>query len=160
MTSRVIKTGAQRDAFIALLKSYTLPCTVNLTKGQKRSIEQNRLQWLWLNEAAEQLGEYSVEQYRAYCKLHFAVPILRGEDADFRREYDRKIRSRYTYEEKLEMMIGPKIEIPVTRLMKTGQKKRYLDDVWNHFTNLGVVLSDPEDEYGESDADNAHSTAA
>jgi len=146
MTSRVIKTGADRDDFIALLNTYKLPCTVNLTKGQNRSIEQNRLQWLWLNEAAEQLGEYSVEDYRAYCKLHFGVPILRGEDADFRREYDRKIRKRYTYEEKLQMMIGPKIEIPVTRLMKTGQKKRYLDDVYIYFTTLGVKLTEPEEQ--------------
>ena len=160
MTSRVIKTVADRDAFIALLNSYKLPCSVTITKGKRRSIEQNRLQWLWLNEAAEQLGEYSVEEYRAFCKLHFGIPILRSEDADFRREYNLKIMGRYTYEEKLQMMIGPKIEIPVTRLMTTGQKKRYLDEIWHHFTNLGVVLTDPENEYGESNAANAHSTTA
>ncbi|KKK67187.1 hypothetical protein LCGC14_2956550, partial [marine sediment metagenome] len=65
MTSRVIKTGADRDDFIALLSSYKLPCTVNLTKGERRSVEQNKLQWLWMNEAAEQLGEYTASEYQA-----------------------------------------------------------------------------------------------
>ena len=36
------------------------------------------------------------------------------------------------------------IDLPVTRIMKTGQKKRYLDDVYDHFTGLGVRLTDPE----------------
>lgn len=143
MTSRVIKTGADRDNFIDLLKSYKLPCTVNLTKGRNRTLEQNKLQFLWLNEAAEQLGEYSVEDYRAYCKLHFAVPIMRGEDEKFREVYDRLIRPR-SYEEKLELMRAP-MDLPVTRIMKTGQLKRYLDDVYHHFASLGVVLTEPSD---------------
>lgn len=146
MTTRVLKTGADRDDFIALLKSYKLPCTVNLVKGQKRSIEQNRLQRLWLREAFEQLGETrSVEEYRGYCKLHFGVPIMRGEDDHFRKEYDRFIRP-LSYEDKLSIMQIP-LDLPVTRIMKTGQKKRYLDDVYDHFTGLGVKLTNPEDRY-------------
>ena len=132
MPSRIIKTAAVRDTFIALLNSYNLPCSVTITKGKRRSLEQNRLQWLWLNEAAEQLGEYSVEEYRAYCKLHFGVPILRSEDADFRREYNLKILGRYTYEEKLQMMIGPKSEIPVTRLKTTSPTKSTLAKIRIH----------------------------
>ena len=143
MTSRVIKTGADRDDFITLLNSYKLPCTVNLTKGQRRSVEQNRLQRMWLQEATEQLGEYRLEEYRAYCKLHFGVPIMRGENDDFREVYDRLIRPR-SYEEKLELMATP-IDLPVTRLMKTGQKKRYLDDVHAHFTAQGVQLTEPNE---------------
>ena len=143
MTSRIISTGAERDSFIDLLKSYKLPCTVNLTKGKQRSVQQNRLQRLWLAEAMDQLEETrSVEQLRAYCKLHFGVPIMRGENDEFRDVYDRLIRPR-SYEEKLELMAVP-IDLPVTRIMKTGQKKRYLDDVYDHFTGLGVRLTDPE----------------
>ena len=142
MTSRVITSGADRDSFIALLKSYKLPCTVNLTKGKRRSVEQNRLQRLWLQEAAEQLGEYTPEEYRAYCKLHFGVPILRGEEEDFRKKYDEMFRDRFDYPEKLKLMADP-WDFPVTRLMSTGQKKRYLDDMADHFTGLGVQLTEP-----------------
>ncbi len=142
MTSRVIATTTDRDDFVTLLKSYKLPCTVNLTKGKRRSVEQNRLQRMWLQEATEQLGEYRLEGYRAYCKLHFGVPILRGENDEFRAAYDQVIRP-HSYEDKLMMMSIP-LDFPVTRLMSTGQKKRYLDDIADHFTGLGVRLTDPE----------------
>lgn len=142
MTTRILRTGADRDLAIALLQSYKLPCTVNITKGQNRSIEQNKLQRLWLKEASEQLGDHTPEELRAYCKLHLGVPILRGEDEDFCEAYDRIIRP-HSYEDKLTMMALP-LDFPVTRLMKTGQKCRYLDDVWDHFTGLGVVLTEPK----------------
>lgn len=142
LTTRILKTGADRDQFIELLKSYKLPCTVNLTKGQKRSIEQNRLQRLWLREAAEQLADDSIEGYRGFCKLHFGVPILRGENEDFRKIYDQIIRP-LSYEDKLKLMQIP-LDLPVTRIMATGQKKRYLDDVYEHFTGRGVLLTEPE----------------
>ncbi len=142
MTSRVIATGADRDDFVTLLKSYKLPCTVNLTKGKNRSVEQNRLQWLWMSEAAEQLGEYTADEYQAICKLELGVPILRGEDDDFRELYDELIKP-LPYEAKLKMM-GHKFNFGVTSKMKTGQKKRYLDDVYVYFTGLGVRLTDPE----------------
>lgn len=142
MTTRVLQSAADRDLAIDWLKSFKLPCTVNITKGKNRTNEQNKLQRLWLREAAEQLGEDTPEGYRAYCKLHFGVPILRGENEEFREAYDRIIRP-HSYEDKLTMMALP-LDFPVTRLMKTGQKKRYLDDVWIHFTNLGVKLTEPK----------------
>src|SRR5690606_26105095 len=100
MTSRIVTTGADRDLVIELIKSYKLPFTVQITKGKNRSIEQNKLQRLWLNEAAEQLGDDTAEGYRAYCKLHFGVPILRGENEEFREAYDKIIRP-HSYEDKL-----------------------------------------------------------
>ena len=143
MTTRVMRLEDDRTSFKTLVDSYKLPCTGTVVKGEHRSVEQNKLQRLWLNEAEEQLGEYTAEEYRAYCKLHFGVPILRAEDEHFCEEYDDKIKDRYTYEEKLEMMIGPKIELPVTRLMTTRQKTTYLDAMHHHFTTLGVKLTDP-----------------
>jgi hypothetical protein len=38
------------------------------------------------------------------------------------------------------------LDYAVTRLMKTGQKKRYLDDVWMHFTGLGFKLTKPKND--------------
>ena len=144
----VVNSASDRDRVIELLKNRKPPYMVSIKNGKHRSIEQNRLQRLWINEAAEQLGEYTAEQYRAYCKLCLGVPILRNEDDDFRKAYDKHIRP-HSYEDKLEMMAIP-LDFPVTRLMKMGQKKRYLDDVFHHFSGLGVLLTEPDGGFESS----------
>lgn len=123
--------------------------TVSITKGKVKfkSYKQDKLENLWHREAAAHLRDETPEQKRGYCKLHFGVPILRGEEEDFRKAYDRVIRP-LAYEQKLQAMMVP-LDFPVTRLMKSGQKKRYLDDVWTHYTGLGVPLTDPDS--GDSD---------
>lgn len=150
MVTRVLKSAADRDDFVKLLSGYKLPCTVNLTKGKDRSVEQNRLQRLWLREAVEQLQDETIEEKRAYCKLHFGVPILRNESDEFRKAYDRVIRP-HSYEDKLMMMALP-LDFPVTRLMTQGQKTRYLNDMWIHFTGLGVKLTEPDPEHWRKEA--------
>jgi len=120
------------------------PFKVSISKGSKRSIEQNRLMWMWMKEASEQLKEYTATEYQAYCKLHFGVPILRGEEADFKEAYDDVLKP-LTYEQKLKAM-SPPLDFPVTRLMKTGQLTRFLDDVYAHFKNLNVWLTEPDNE--------------
>lgn len=106
----------------------------------KRSIDQNRLQRKWLLEAEAQ-GDHTAEEYRGFCKLHFAVPILRWELPEFKEKYDRLIKDR-PYEEKLELMQEP-LDFPCTRLMTKEQKGRYLDAIYQHFTSLGMRLTDP-----------------
>lgn len=145
MPSTVVTTAAHRDQVIALLKGRKMPYSVTIKDGRNRSLQQNRLQRMWLNEAAEQLKDDTAEAYRAYCKLRFGVPILRGENEEFREAYDRIIKP-HSYEDKLEMMAEP-LDFPVTRLMKMGQKKRYLDDVYHHFTGLGVLLTEPPEKW-------------
>lgn len=144
MTSRVIQSAADRDSFITLLKTKKPPYTVSVVDGRKRSVEQNKLQRLWLNEAAEQLGEYTAEEYRAYCKAWFGIPILRAENEDFRKAYDKTIRH-LSYEQKLIAMAEP-LDFPITRLMTMGQKKRYLDDMYHYFISQGVVLTEPQEK--------------
>lgn len=144
----LVKSAADRDRVIAILKERKPPYLVSIKNGKHRSIEQNKLQRLWINEAAEQLGEYTPEEYRAYCKLHYGVPILRNEDDDFREAYDKHIRP-HSYEDKLAMMAIP-LDFPVTRLMKMGQKKRYLDDIYQHFFGLGVLLTEPDGGFESS----------
>lgn len=143
MTTRVLMNVGDREQFVKLLESYKLPCTVTLKKGKDRSIEQNKLQRLWMNEIAEQLGDDTAEGYRAYCKLHLGVPILRAESEEFCAAYDKYIRP-LPYETKLAYMAVP-LDFPVTRLMTTRQCKQYLDDVWTEFTGRGVRLTDPEE---------------
>ena len=115
---------------------------MSITKGKHRSPAQNRLQRQWINEITEQLGEYSAEDYRAFCKLHFGVPILRAESDEFCESYDRLIRP-MSYEDKLGIMRLP-LDFPVTRLMTTKQKTQYLDEIYRHFTEHGVLLTRPE----------------
>jgi hypothetical protein len=142
-TTRVLREPADRETFVRFLEGYKLPCTVTVTKGAKRSVEQNRLQRLWMNEVSEQLGDQTPEEIRAYCKLTIGVPILRAENEEFREAYDRLIRDRLTYEEKLQAMAEP-LDFPVTRIMTTHQKARYLDEVYRHWAGKGVVLTDPD----------------
>ena len=115
---------------------------MSVVKGNKRSVEQNRLQRLWCVEISDQLGDRTPEEVRGYCKLAIGVPILRAESETFREQYDRVIKP-LPYEQKLAVMMEP-LDLPVTRYMTTKQKAQYLDAVFKHFTEQGVVLTQPE----------------
>lgn len=122
------------------LERRAMPCTVEIIKGLPRSTEQNRLQRLWMREAEEQ-GDMTAEEYRGFCKLHFGVPIMRQQSEVFAEKYDRIIKP-LSYEQKLELMMVP-LDFPVTRLMTSKMKRRYLDRVYEHFTGLGFRMTDP-----------------
>ena len=144
MTTRIIRTDEDLAGLANLLRERKRPFTVQVTAGLNRTVEQNKLQRLWMKEAAEQLDSgYTEENLRGFCKLHFGVPILRRDSEEFRAGYDRIIRP-HSYEDKLLMMQEP-FDFGVTRLMKTGQKHEYLNAVCEHFCSLGVVLTQPED---------------
>lgn len=142
MTTRVIKSEADRQLLLRLLKEQKVPFTVDITKGKRRTVEQNKLQRLLLNEIAEQLGDQTPEEIRAYCKLTIGVPLLRAENEIFRERYDAVVKP-MSYEQKLAIMMEP-LDMPVTRLMSTEQKRRYIDGIYQHFCQKGVVLTVPE----------------
>lgn len=110
--------------------------------SKHRTIEQNKLQHKWHMEAALQLKDEPAEDKRAYCKLHFGVPILRAESDEFRVQYDAIIRP-LPYEQKLALMKAP-IDFPVTRLMSVEQNSRFLEEVRLHYMSQGVMLTIPE----------------
>ena len=141
MSSRVITSETDRKNLLLWLGQVDLPCTVSVVKGKKRSVDQNRLQRLLLNEISEQSG-HTKEEVRAYCKLAIGVPILKDEDDYFREKYDRLIQP-HTAQERLEMMALP-LDFPVTRLMTTKQMTAYIDEIYRHFTSKGMVLTVPE----------------
>lgn len=141
MTSRIIQSEYDRALLIKLIEEQKLPFSISVTKGKNRSIDQNRLQRLWCNEIAEQLGDQTPEQVRGLCKLEIGVPIMRAENEAFAEKYDRLIKPR-PYEEKLELMMEP-MDFPVTRIMTTNQKWRYLDGIEQKFTQQGLVLTKP-----------------
>jgi len=142
MTSRIITTEHDREMLFSFLKENSLPFTVTITKGRKRSVEQNALQRKWTQEIAEQLGDQKPEEIRAYNKLTIGVPILREENDGFREKYDKIIKP-LPYEYKMNMMAEP-LDFPVTRLMTMKQKKRYLDELVRHWSEKGILLTMPE----------------
>lgn len=110
---------------------------VQIEEIVERSLEQNQLQFVWYRQAARVLKELTAEQHRAYCKLHFGVPVLR-QDETFRASYDGVLRP-LQYEQKLRLMEAP-LDFPITSLMNQDQMNEYMDAVYAHFTGLGVEL--------------------
>jgi hypothetical protein len=144
MASRQIINEYEREMLIARIKQHKLPFTVDITPGRHRSVEQNKLQRLWMKEIADELGD-TPEHWRGYCKLTIGVPILRQENDDFRAKYDAAVRP-LPYLQKLAIMSEP-LDLPVTRLMTTVQKTAYLDRVFRHFSEQGVVLTIPPEKF-------------
>lgn len=142
-TNRTIETEDQRRMLTKFIEGKKLPFTSTLTDGKHRSTDQNQLQRLWVNEIADQLGDRTAEDVRGYCKLHFGIPILRNENDAFRAEYDLVVRP-LPYEAKLKLMMVP-FDFGVTRIMTTKQKTAYLDAIHRHFSEEGVILTNPEE---------------
>lgn len=139
---RSIETERDRELLLTYIGKQALPFTVLVEKGRKRSLDQNRLSRLWYNEIAQQLGDRSAEDVRAFCKLHFAVAIRKAEDVEWAEAYDKAIRP-LPYELKLKMMAEP-IDFPVTRGLKVKGMTAYLDSIQKWAAENGVRLTDPE----------------
>ena len=142
MSTWPVRNEQDRETLIKVIRNRTkFPFTASLKMGAPRSAEQNRLQRKWMLEAQDQ-GDMTAEEYRGYCKLHFGIPILRAEDENFQEKYDRIIRP-FDYETKLELMMVP-FDFPVTRIMTTKQKTKYLDEVFQFFVSQGFSVTVPE----------------
>lgn len=112
--------------------------------GQARSGQQNKHTHVWYEQVAQELRENTAGEVKGFCKLHFGVPILRAEDADFREAYDKKILSNFTYEQKL--IIMEDCNFPVTSRMSKDQLHRYEKKMQDHYRPLGVELKYIEKE--------------
>ena len=143
MSSHTIENVLDLKRLIALLSNRELPMTVNIKKGKDRTIQQNKLQRMWMLEAEAQ-GDHTAEEYRAYCKLHIGVPILRSQDDDFKAAYDAVIRP-LSYEKKIKAMMIP-LDFSVSGLMTTKQFSEYSKGIYEHFTGKGIKLTDPDNE--------------
>lgn len=142
MAQRIIRTDDDLELLITYLRGQKLPLAVSVERYSHRTVQQNKLQRLWIKEIAEQLPDNSAEYWRGYCKLHFGVPIMRAENEEFQQTYDEIIRP-LPYEAKIRLMMVP-IDLPVTRIMNLRQKQQYLDDMMAHFLEQGVALTEPE----------------
>lgn len=141
--NRIIEDEQARKMLVKFIEGRPLPFTATITDGKHRTNPQNRLQRQWMVEIAAQLGDRTPEEVRGECKLTFGVPILRAENDAFRAEYDKVIKP-LPYEFKLKLMMEP-FDFGVTRIMTTRQKTAYLDAVHQHYSEMGLVLTNPED---------------
>lgn len=143
---RMILHGSEdKKNLLNMLQNVDLeyPIDVLIKKASKsRSLAQNRTQWQWFRDAEAQ-GDQKSWEYRAYCKLHFGVPILRRDSPEYREKYDRIIRP-MPYEQKLELMVEP-FDFPVTSAMNIAQHGAFLDEVKRHLEGLGFKLTDPQE---------------
>lgn len=139
---RLIEDERSRKLLIRYIEEQPFPFVVTLAKGRKRSVEQNKLQRLWMNEISQQLGDQTPEEVRGYCKLTIGVPILRAENAAFCERYDAVVKP-LSYEQKLAIMMEP-LDMPITRFMTSKQKTQYLDGVFKFFSEKGLVLTQPD----------------
>ena len=85
--------------------------------------EKAKEQRKWVRELEEQ-GDMRAEEYRAYSKAYFGVPILLAENDAFAEQYTAIVKP-LPYDQKLEIMRQP-IDLPITRIMTAKQKKQYL----------------------------------
>lgn len=113
--------------------------------GKDRTLDQNALWFALYQRIAEMTEVGDVEDARRYCKLHYGVPIMRRDDADFRDGWN-KIFLHLNYEEKLELMgpcaiFGPD-GFPVTRLFNRQQGIEYTNRIVDEFRARGLVFSD------------------
>lgn len=143
MPSRIIRTTEDFDKLVELLTGLKLPLTISWVKGADRSDEQNRTMWMWANEVAEQLQDREAADVQAEWKLTIGIPILRGDDADFRESYDKTVKG-LSYEDKIKIMRD--LDFPVTRLMKVRQMCRFMNEVQRRCIEAGLALTEPPED--------------
>lgn len=114
---------------------------IKIKHGRHRGIPINQLSHVWYEQVSRELREGTAIQVKAFCKLHFGVPIMRAEDDDFREAYDARIKNNFTYEQKLIVMES----FPVTSLMTNPQTKQYLESMQAHYAGR-VLLEFPKDD--------------
>ena len=136
---RVLERQSDLELWIKFLRGRKLPQTVSAEDGRDRSLEQNRTQFLWAREAADQRGDMTTDDVRCEWKLIYGVPILRAENDDFRAIYDEAIKP-LPYPLKLKAMRF----IPVTSEMTVKQMVAYLDTIQRECAEQGIRLTDPE----------------
>ena len=145
MTERPIKNAEDVTMLMAFLGQFPFPYRVTITKGADRSGQQNKLAFKWYKEIAEQMGDRTSSEVRAHCKFYHGVKMLVTENDEFREQWSRLFRDRYSEEEKLELMVEP-TDYPVTRIMGVKQMTAYLEAIIAEYTPMGVQLTIPTEK--------------
>lgn len=136
---RLIEDERSRKMLLKFIENQKLPFVCKVTSGRIRSVEQNRLQHLWMAEIAHQLGDRTPEDVRAEFKLLFGVPIRCRDDRAYERDFQ-KLTDKMSYDQQVLMMR----HYAVTRDMTSKQKAEYLDTINRHAAEMGWALTQPD----------------
>jgi hypothetical protein len=147
MPSRTLSDQSDIPMFASLLGTLKLPVTVSWIVGRDRTAEQNRLMWLWAQEAADQRGDMTRTEVQQEWKLRHGVPILRAEDPEFRQTYDAAVKA-LPYDRKLALMAY----MPITSEFKVPQMVAFLDAVDRECAQQGIRLTQPDPDLAKYQA--------
>jgi hypothetical protein len=139
MTERLVENEHDRRLLIRYIEHQPLPFRAKLTAGRLRSLDQNRLQWLWAAEAALQRQDITAREVQNEWKLLFGIPSLCTDDPVFAEGWAEV--EKLPYRKRLLLMQL----FSVTSVMTQRQMKAYLDDVYRFNTENGIQLTVPED---------------
>ena len=139
MPHRHVENRRDLEALATLFAGFRLPFTVEWTQGRDRSLDQNRLQFLWAREAAEQRGDMTPDEVRCEWKLYHGVPILCEDSPEFR-AFCRAALGPLNGEQRLKAMRF----VPVTSEFKVKQMVRYLDIIERECAERGIKLTQPD----------------
>jgi hypothetical protein len=140
MVERLIETERARKLLVALINNRQLPFRISIRDGRLRSLPQNKLQWRWAQETAEQRGDVTADEVQREWKALIGCPLVAAEDESFAKVWSRA-EAVMTWEERVEWMRF----LPITSLMTVTQLKTYLDEVYRYNVERGIELTRPED---------------
>lgn len=138
MATRILRDQSDLVGWGKFLAAHPLPATVSVTKGAKRSTQQNRTAALWYGQIAQEFGE-TQGAVKAQCKLRFGVPILERDNPAWVEKWQ-GFYAPLPYPARLVLFEA----IPVTSVFTTRQMAEYMDAMQREYRSQGIALIDPE----------------
>lgn len=146
----IIRKGADIDICAAWLRE-RLPNgsmeVIATTETRSRSVQQNRLLWLWNTEISKHMGLFKDEVHEM-LKRKFAVPIFTRDNPDYAEMVSavKAIRKQgmTDYAEALAREIS---RLTSTTDFTVDQMSEYLLDIEHYAAEAGAELTFPEDLY-------------
>ncbi len=139
MAHRILSGEGDRVDFLKFVGTVKLPVTFEWQPGRDRSLAQNKLMWLWAQEAADQRGDVTRTEVQHDWKLRHGLPILRADSIEFRAFTDQVLRP-LNYEQRMAAMAF----VPVTSEFKVPQMIAFLDAIERECAEQGIRLTDPD----------------
>jgi|TARA_R110000824_G_scaffold126951_4_gene286746 hypothetical protein len=144
--SHTINSDTSELAFIQWVKELRIKhkyITFDYPKiGAERSLSSNALSHVWYAFADKMLDSHESGDARRYCKLHFGVPMLRGESSQYLQDYNKYLMN-FDYEDKIRIMDY----WPVTKRMSREQMNRYLTSVQYYFASEHHLVLESRGEF-------------
>lgn len=138
MTSRILRTDADRAAWVNFLNAQPLPMTVSAVRGVVRSPPQNRTAAKWYAEIGAEIGEVPIV-VKAMCKEQFGLLIMERDNpawvADWKPVYDE-----LSHEQRMKFFQI----VPMTRRFTKRQMTEYMNGIQKFYGAQGIALTDPE----------------